>query len=174
MHMKVTTYVLLGSKSHGRPVDIEPQRWERPGWRANLEAGTIGMTTAAKWGPAVKSLSGPKRKPTRSVLSGKADVAGEEAGKAPCGSAAVQVLASREGHAEITSGVAASKAISPADGSSVMQIARFMHVAIPQFVPVTVRPLRGVNGPAALRLFFGSVVGAIGGPSECGSLNIKE
>jgi hypothetical protein len=38
------------------------------------------------------------------VLSGKADVAGEEAGSAPCGSTAAQVLASREGLAEITSG----------------------------------------------------------------------
>jgi hypothetical protein len=39
MHAPVTAYVLLGRKSHGRPVDY-PQRWERPGWRANLEART--------------------------------------------------------------------------------------------------------------------------------------
>ena len=37
----------------------------------------------------------------------------------------------------------------PAGGSPVMQIARFMHVAIPQFVGVTPRSLRGVKGPAA-------------------------
>jgi hypothetical protein len=39
MHASVTAYVPLGRKSHGRPVDY-PQRWERPGWRANLEART--------------------------------------------------------------------------------------------------------------------------------------
>ncbi len=31
-----------------------------------------------------------------------------------------------------------------------MQITRFMHVVMPQFERVTVRPLRGVDGPAAL------------------------
>ena len=38
MRMKVTTCVLLGRKRHGCPTDTEPQRWERPGWQANLEA----------------------------------------------------------------------------------------------------------------------------------------
>jgi len=39
----------------------------------------------------------------------------------------------------------------PAGGSPAMSIARFRHVAMPQFEQVTARPLRGVNGPAARR-----------------------
>lgn len=38
----------------------------------------------------------------------------------------------------------------PAGESPVVSIARFRHVVIPQFVRVTARSLRGVNGPAAL------------------------
>ena len=53
-----------------------------------------------------------------------------------------------------------------------MQIARFMHVAMPQFVGVTLRPLRGVNGPAAQ--WDTAAVGATRGPSEHGSLNVKK
>jgi len=54
-----------------------------------------------------------------------------------------------------------------------MQIARVMHIAMPQFERVIDRLLRGVNGPAA-RWTFATAVGAIRGPSEYGSLNIKE
>ncbi|MFC1816673.1 hypothetical protein ACFL0M_12235 [Thermodesulfobacteriota bacterium] len=39
----------------------------------------------------------------------------------------------------------------PAGESPAMPIARFRHVAIPQFMWVTTCPLRGVNGPAALK-----------------------
>ena len=39
MHAKVTTYVLLRCKRHGRPERRnDAQRWERPGWQANSEA----------------------------------------------------------------------------------------------------------------------------------------
>ena len=39
----------------------------------------------------------------------------------------------------------------PAGESPAVPIARFRHVAIPQFLRVTSGPLRGVNGPAAHR-----------------------
>jgi hypothetical protein len=55
--------------------------------------------------------------------------------------------------------------------SPAMPIARFRHVAIPQFMWVTTFPLRGVNGPAALRY---SEVGATWGSNEHGGLNITE
>ena len=51
------------------------------------------------------------------------------------------------GHFEVCSG---RQGHDPAGGSPVVPIARFRHVAIPQFLRVTLGPLRGVNGPAAL------------------------
>jgi hypothetical protein len=51
----------------------------------------------------------------------------------------------------------------PAGESPAMPIARFRHAAIPQFMWVTTCPLRGVNGPAALRIVIhsgGSNLGA--------------
>ncbi len=44
---------------------------------------------------------------------------------------------------------------------------------MPQFAGATPGSLRGVNGPAALWR-TATAVGAIGGPSKRGSLNIKE
>jgi hypothetical protein len=38
MHVKVTTHVLLGRKSHSRQADTEPRWWGQSVWRANLEA----------------------------------------------------------------------------------------------------------------------------------------
>jgi len=61
---------------------------------------------------------------------------------------------------------------SPVGESPTVPVARFRYVAIPQFLGVTPGPLRGVNGPAALNLAL--AVGAIGGSSKHGSLNIKE
>ena len=55
-----------------------------------------------------------------------------------------------------------------------MLIARFKHVAMPQFEQVTDRPLRGVNGPAARWDTELIAVGAVRGSSKCGSLNISE
>ena len=40
---------------------------------------------------------------------------------------------------------------SPVGESPTVSVARFRHVAIPQFLGVTQGPLRGVNGPAALK-----------------------
>jgi hypothetical protein len=54
-----------------------------------------------------------------------------------------------------------------------MSFARFRHVARPQFEGATSRPLRGVNGPAA-QGSRSPAVGAVRGPSECESLNIKK
>ena len=53
-----------------------------------------------------------------------------------------------------------------------MSVARFGHVAIPQFEGVTPRPLRGVRGPAARCV--NAAVGAVRGLSKYGSLNITE
>jgi hypothetical protein len=61
----------------------------------------------------------------------------------------------------------------PVSESLTVSIDRFGHVAIPQFVGVTPCSLRGVNGLAAER-GIPSTVGATGGPSKHGSLNIKE
>ena len=47
---------------------------------------------------------------------------------------------------------AADKAANLTGESPVMSIARFRHVMIPQFMWVTTCSLRGVNGPAALKL----------------------
>jgi hypothetical protein len=59
-----------------------------------------------------------------------------------------------------------------------VQVARFMHVAMPQFERVAARPLRGVNGLAALRSEGeeprGAVVGATRRPSKGRSLNVRE
>ncbi len=43
---------------------------------------------------------------------------------------------------------------SPVGESPTVPVARIRHVAIPQFLGVTPGPLRGVNGPAALKLSF--------------------
>jgi hypothetical protein len=61
----------------------------------------------------------------------------------------------------------------PAGESPAMPIARFRHVAIPQFMWATAYSMRGVNGPAALRRLF-LAVGATWGSSEHGGLNITE
>ena len=55
-----------------------------------------------------------------------------------------------------------------------MLIARFKHVAMPQFEQVTDRPLRGVNGPAARWDTELIAVGVVRGSSKCGSWNISE
>ncbi len=60
-----------------------------------------------------------------------------------------------------------------AGGSPAVPIARLRHVAMPQLTGATPGSLRGVNGPAALRE-GSAAVGAIGGPSKRGSLNITE
>ena len=62
----------------------------------------------------------------------------------------------------------------PTGASPVMLITRFKHVAMPQFEQATARPLRGVNGPAAWWDTEPTAVGAVRGPSEYGSLNIRE
>ena len=62
---------------------------------------------------------------------------------------------------------------SPVGASPTVPVARIRHVAIPQLLGVIPGSLRGVNGPAALRT-RAAAVGAIGGPSKHGSLNITE
>ena len=62
---------------------------------------------------------------------------------------------------------------SPVGASPTVPVARIRHVAIPQLLGVIPGSLRGVNGPAALRT-KAATVGAIGGPSKHGSLNITE
>ena len=62
----------------------------------------------------------------------------------------------------------------PAGASPVMSIARCRHVAMPQGEQATGRPLRGVNGPAARWDSVPPAVGAVRGPSKCGSRNIRE
>ena len=61
---------------------------------------------------------------------------------------------------------------SPVGESPTVPVARIRHVAIPQLLGVIPGSLRGVNGPAALRMT--AAVGAIGGSSKHGSLNIME
>ena len=56
-----------------------------------------------------------------------------------------------EGNLHVRIWVAADKAANPAGVSPAVSIARFRHVAIPQFMWVTTCPLRGVNGLAALK-----------------------
>ena len=71
-----------------------------------------------------------------------------------------QMCSGRQGH-------------SPVGASPTVPVARIRHVAIPQLLGVIPGSLRGVNGPAALRT-RAAAVGAIGGPSKHGSLNITE
>ena len=63
---------------------------------------------------------------------------------------------------------------SPVGESPTVPNARFRHVAIPQLLGVIPGSLRGVNGPAAVRTNSAAAVGAIGGSSKHGSLNITE
>ena len=63
---------------------------------------------------------------------------------------------------------------SPVGESPTVPVARIRHVAIPQLLGVIPGSLRGVNGPAALRTQKAAAVGATGGPSKHGSLNITE
>ena len=72
----------------------------------------------------------------------------------------VRMCSGRQGH-------------SPVGASPTVPVARIRHVAIPQLLGVIPGSLRGVNGPAALRT-RAAAVGAIGGPSKHGSLNITE
>ena len=62
------------------------------------------MTAAAKYLPALKSLSGMKWSSRPAGTLGKADVAGEETGKRTLSATVVGVQASEERFAEITSG----------------------------------------------------------------------
>jgi hypothetical protein len=62
------------------------------------------MTAAAKYFPALKSLSGMKWSSRPAGTLGKADVAGEETGKRTLSATVVGVQASEERFAEITSG----------------------------------------------------------------------
>jgi hypothetical protein len=72
----------------------------------------------------------------------------------------------REGAADKT---ATQLVVSPA-----VSIAQFGHVAIPHLARVTVRGMRGVNGPAARTASVLSTVGATWGPSERRSLKRSE
>ncbi len=138
MHMKATTCVLLGRKRHGCPVVemaggappeqapgpqayMAPRRRERTREPSTAAVGATGV--ASKLGgqnvrndngrekyPAQKSLSGRFcGSPTRSRFSGKADVVREETSKCTSRTAAVQVLASKERLADLTSGRAISQ-----------------------------------------------------------------
>jgi len=62
------------------------------------------LTAAAKYLPALKSLSGMKWSSRPAGTLGKADVAGEETGKRTLSATVVGVQASEERFAEITSG----------------------------------------------------------------------
>jgi hypothetical protein len=62
------------------------------------------MTAAAKYFPALKSLSGMKWSSRPAGTLGKADVAGEETGKRTLSATVVGVQASEERFAEITPG----------------------------------------------------------------------
>ena len=103
MHVKVTTRVLLGGKRHGCHGARAP-RWERSGWQQTWRPERQEMTAAPKWAIALKSLSELLWLSRPAAHAGKVVVVREATGTCTSRATGVEVQASRERHAEITSG----------------------------------------------------------------------
>jgi len=105
MRVKVTTRVLLGRRSHRRRRGVGPATVGA----VRVASKTGGLKVTNDNGPEIEvphetAFSGDSQLPTHRRRVGKADAEREEMGKCTARTAGVQVQASRERYAEITSG----------------------------------------------------------------------
>jgi hypothetical protein len=115
----------------------------------------------------------PKRRPDG--ISGKAEVLWEETDERTTRAAGVGVLARRERFAEITSGRGSGQqGRNPAGESPAVSIARVGHVAIPHLGAGNQPSYAWCKRPGCPVRVNRAAVGATGGSSKCGSLNVME
>ncbi len=109
MHASVTAYVLLGRKSHGRPGDNVFRGGNDLNGEQTWRPEHNEMAAVAKVPSTQKSFGWVDAEEPTCDSAGKADVVGEVTGMSTSQTAVIGARASKERHAEITSGRAISQ-----------------------------------------------------------------